>query len=62
MKILKKLGVPAIALAGMLTLFTSSPAKAKVRGGVEVGPVYGYTYVGHHHYHHWHRYHRYYWR
>ncbi len=42
---LKKLGLPVVALAGILTLFTPSAASAKVRWGFGVGvapPVYTY--------------------
>jgi hypothetical protein len=66
MKKLKLLGVPALILAGLATLFTPSPADARVR--VEIGAPYytyypyypyGYVYVGphghyyYHHYRHW---------
>ena len=70
MKKLKLLGVPALALAGLLTLFTPSPANAKVRWdvGVAVGSPYyapypyGYTYVGpYYHHHHWRHYHYHHW-
>jgi hypothetical protein len=46
MKLLRKLGVPAIALAGMMALFSPSSANARVRFGVSVGvpPVYTYPY------------------
>jgi hypothetical protein len=46
MKLLRKLGIPAIALAGMLALFSPSSADAKVRFGVQIGvpPVYTYPY------------------
>jgi len=66
MKLLKKLGIPAMALAGALAFFTPSPANAKVRVGVEIGAPdytpYGYTYVSPHGYYHWHhwRHYRYY--
>jgi hypothetical protein len=44
--LLRKLGVPAVALAGMLALFTPSHADARVRFGVGIGvapyPVYPY--------------------
>jgi hypothetical protein len=47
MKMLRKLGIPAVALAGMLALFTPSHADAKVRFGVQIGgPVYPYPYYG----------------
>ena len=71
MKKLKLLGIPAVLLAGMLTLFTPSPANAKVRWGVEIGSPYyapypygygpyGYVYGGPYwHHHHW-RYYRHY--
>ena len=36
---LRKLGVPAVALAGMLALFTPSSADARVRIGAGVGLV-----------------------
>ena len=35
--LLRKLGVPAVALAGMLALFTPSHADARVRFGVGIG-------------------------
>jgi hypothetical protein len=48
MKLLRKLGIPALALAGMLVIFSPSSANAKVRFGVQVGvpayPVYSYPY------------------
>ena len=50
---LKKLGVPVIALAAMLTLFTPHAANAKGhwRFGVSVGaPVYGYPYYSYPYY------------
>jgi hypothetical protein len=40
MKILKKLGIPVAALAGMLALFNPSAANAKAR--VWIGPAYPY--------------------
>jgi len=46
MKVLRKLGIPAMVMAGMLTLFSSTPAEARVRFGVGIGgpayPVYTY--------------------
>ena len=55
--LLRKLGVPVVALAGMLALFTPSHADAAVRLGVGIGvgpyaaypyryygPYYGYSY------------------
>jgi len=69
MKKLKLLGVPALVLAGLSTLFTPSPANARVRVGVEFGAPYyaypygyysygyypyGYAYVGRHGYYHYH--------
>jgi hypothetical protein len=47
MKLLRKLGVPAMALAGVLMLFSPSSANARVRFGVRIGgpyPVYTYPY------------------
>lgn len=48
MKMLRKLGIPAMVLAGMLALFTPSHANAKIRFGVQIGgpayPVYPYPY------------------
>ena len=74
MKKLKLLGVPALVLVGLSTLFTPSPANAKVRVGVEIGAPYytyypygyypyGYVYAGphgHYRYHHYRHYHH--WR
>jgi hypothetical protein len=40
---LKKLGVPALALGAMLALASPKPADAKVHFGVYVGPPY-YSY------------------
>lgn len=45
----RKLGVPAVALAGLMALFTPSPANAKVHFRIGVGvepayPVYPYAY------------------
>jgi hypothetical protein len=51
-KLLRNLGVPAVALAGMLALFSPASADARVRFGVEIGvppyPVYAppYPYYG----------------
>jgi len=46
MKLLRKLGIPAVALAGMLMFFSPSSANARVRFGVQIGvpayPVYTY--------------------
>jgi hypothetical protein len=66
MKKLKLFGIPALLLAGAMTLFTPSPADARVRVGVAIGAPYytygpyGYAYYGGgpyyyhwHHYHHW---------
>jgi hypothetical protein len=41
---LKKLGIPMVALAGLLTFATPKPADARVRFGVTVGvpPPYAY--------------------
>jgi len=46
MKVLRKLGIPAAVLAGMMVFFTPSSANARVRFGVQIGgPVYpAYTY------------------
>ena len=45
MKVLRKLGIPAAVLAGMLVFFTPSSANARVRFGVQIGgPVYTYPY------------------
>lgn len=43
---LKKLGIPVLALAGMLAFATPKPAEAKVHFGVTIGapPVYPYAY------------------
>jgi len=43
---LKKLGIPVLALAGMLAFATPQPAEAKVHFGVTIGapPVYPYPY------------------
>lgn len=42
---LKKLGLPMIVLAGMLTLGSPKPADAKVHFGVTLGaPAYPYAY------------------
>lgn len=58
MKLLKKLGIPTLALAGTMALFSPSPANAAVRFGVGVGvapyyapyaypnPYYAYPYYG----------------
>ena len=48
--LLRKLGIPAVALAGMLALFTPSQADARVRFGIGIGvgpyayPAYTYSY------------------
>ena len=61
MKILRKLGIPAAIVAGALTLFSPSPANARVHFRVVAGgpyPAYGYVYAGsHHHHRRWHHYH-----
>ena len=44
MKLLRKLGIPAMALAGMMALFSPSSADAKVRFGVQIGVPPAYTY------------------
>ena len=45
MKLLRKLGVPAIALAGLLAFFSPSSADARVRVGVGIGVgAYPYPY------------------
>jgi len=69
MKKLKLLGVPALVLAGLSTLFTPSPADARVRVGMEIGAPYysyypyGYAYVGPYGYYHYHHYRHYrHWR
>jgi len=76
MKKLKLLGVPALVLAGLSTLFTPSPADARVRVGVEIGAPYytyypygysyypyGYAYVGPRGYYRYHHYRHYrHWR
>ena len=41
---LKKLGLPTLALVAMLTLFSPPMANARVRVGVTVGSPYYYTY------------------
>jgi hypothetical protein len=41
---LKKLGIPTLALVAMLTLFSPAAANARVRIGVTVGSPYYYTY------------------
>lgn len=41
---LKKLGIPALALVAMLTLISPPKANARVRFGVTVGSPYYYTY------------------
>lgn len=41
---LKKLGIPTLALVAMLTLFSPPAANARVRVGVTVGSPYYYTY------------------
>lgn len=44
--LLRKLGIPAVALAGMLALFTPSSADAKVHFGIGIGvsPYWSYPY------------------
>jgi hypothetical protein len=46
MKLLRKLGIPAVALVGLLAFFSPSSADARVRVGVGigVGPAYTYPY------------------
>jgi hypothetical protein len=41
---LKKLGIPVLALVAMLTLVSPPKANARVRFGVTVGSPYYYTY------------------
>jgi hypothetical protein len=41
---LKKLGIPILALVAMLTLISPPAANARVRFGVTVGSPYVYTY------------------
>ena len=41
---LKKLGIPTLALVAMLTLISPPSANARVRFGVTVGTPYYYTY------------------
>jgi hypothetical protein len=41
---LKKLGLPTLALVAMLTLISPPAASARVRVGVTVGSPYYYTY------------------
>jgi hypothetical protein len=41
---LKKLGIPTLALVAMLTLFSPPTANARVRVGVTVGSPYYYAY------------------
>ena len=41
---LKKLGIPTLALVAMLTLISPPTANARVRFGVTVGSPYYYTY------------------
>jgi len=41
---LKKLGIPTLALVAMLTLISPPTANARVRVGVTVGSPYYYTY------------------
>jgi hypothetical protein len=41
---LKKLGIPTLALVAMLTLIGPPTANARVRFGVTVGSPYYYTY------------------
>ena len=41
---LKKLGIPTLALIAMLTLISPPTANARVRFGVTVGSPYYYTY------------------
>jgi hypothetical protein len=41
---LKKLGIPTLALVAMLTLISPPKANARVRIGVTVGSPYYYTY------------------
>ena len=41
---LKKLGIPTLALVAMLTLISPPSANARVRFGVTVGSPYYYTY------------------
>jgi hypothetical protein len=44
MKLLRKLGIPAVALAGLLAFFSPSSADARVRVGVGIGVGSAYTY------------------
>jgi len=61
-KTLKAIGIPAIALAGLLTLVRPPQASAAVRFGVTVGgpvyayPTYPYPYRTYYYYHHYPRY------
>ena len=41
---LKKLGIPTLALVAMLTLISPPSANARVRFGVTIGSPYYYTY------------------
>jgi hypothetical protein len=41
---LKKLGIPTLALVALLTLISPPSANARVRFGVTVGTPYYYTY------------------
>jgi hypothetical protein len=43
---LRKIGIPVLALVAFLTFFAPAPAVAGVHWGVSVGPVYPHPYAG----------------